>query len=241
MASDHESSAQAFCLRWNHFQSNLLNVFDRLFQDEQFVDVTLACDGHLIKAHKMVLSASSAYFQQIFSLHPCPHPVIIMKDVPLTELKQVLEFIYRGEVNVQKCDIPALLVVAKALKIRGLAQAENSEPQPSTSKLCSKRKSSKTKRDRAMKRKHQHEVSAESLAFAVDEDDAEIMKRLKTAEHITRTNEENSIDDNDTNEDTPDGPPLLIGSVRRIKTEMNDDMFEEYPNLDDEVSCCFIK
>lgn len=237
MASDHEKSTQAFCLRWNHFQSNLLNVFDRLFQDEQFVDVTLACDGHLIKAHKMVLSASSTYFQQIFTLHPCPHPVIIMKDVPLAELKQVLEFIYRGEVNVQKCDIPALLVVAKALKIRGLAQAESGEPhQPSTSKLCAKQKPNKRKRDRSLKRTHHQEASTKSLDF-MDEEDTE-MKRQNTTEHTKRTNEEDFIDGNNTNEETTDVQPILIGSVRSIKSELNDEMFEEYPNLDDAVSCC---
>lgn len=58
-------SSQRFCLRWNNHQSNLLSVFDQLLHDESFVDVTLAVEGQLLKAHKMVLSACSPYFQVI--------------------------------------------------------------------------------------------------------------------------------------------------------------------------------
>lgn len=56
-------TSQRFCLRWNNHQSNLLSVFDQLLQDESFVDVTLAVDGRNLKAHKIVLSACSPYFQ----------------------------------------------------------------------------------------------------------------------------------------------------------------------------------
>lgn len=61
-------SSQRFCLRWNNHQSNLLSVFDQLLHDESFVDVTLAVEGQLLKAHKMVLSACSPYFQVILYL-----------------------------------------------------------------------------------------------------------------------------------------------------------------------------
>lgn len=55
--------SQRFCLRWNNHQSNLLSVFDQLLHDEAFVDVTLAVEGQFLRAHKMVLSACSPYFQ----------------------------------------------------------------------------------------------------------------------------------------------------------------------------------
>lgn len=44
-------------------------MFDQLLHDESFVDVTLAVEGQLLKAHKMVLSACSPYFQVIAVLH----------------------------------------------------------------------------------------------------------------------------------------------------------------------------
>lgn len=115
------ASPQQFCLRWNNYQTNLTNVFDQLLQSESFVDVTLACEGHSVKAHKMVLSACSPYFQNIFFENPCQHPIVILKDIKWPELKAVVEFMYKGEINVSQEQIGPLLKVAESLKIRGLA------------------------------------------------------------------------------------------------------------------------
>lgn len=46
-------ASQRFCLRWNNHQSNLLSVFDQLLHAETFTDVTLAVEGHYLKAHKV--------------------------------------------------------------------------------------------------------------------------------------------------------------------------------------------
>lgn len=119
---------QQFCLRWNNYQSNLTSVFDQLLQSESFVDVTLACDNHSIKAHKMVLSACSPYFQALFFDNPCQHPIIIMRDVKWPELKAAVEFMYKGEINVCQDQIGPLLRVAEMLKIRGLADV-NGDPE----------------------------------------------------------------------------------------------------------------
>ncbi len=125
-SSCDESTPQLFCLRWNNYQTNLTNVFDQLLQNESFVDVTLACaDGHSVKAHKMVLSACSPYFQSLFYDNPCKHPIVIMKDIKWNELKAAVEFMYRGEINICQEQIGPLLKVAESLKIRGLADVNN--------------------------------------------------------------------------------------------------------------------
>jgi hypothetical protein len=124
------SPPQQFCLRWNNYQSNLTNVFDQLLQSEAFVDVTLACDGHSVKAHKMVLSACSPYFQTLFFENPCRHPIVILKDIKWPELKAAVEFMYRGEINVLQEQIGPLLKVAETLKIRGLADVNNEMDSP---------------------------------------------------------------------------------------------------------------
>lgn len=115
---------QQFCLKWNSYQTNLSKEFDDLLQNESFVDVTLACDGHSVKAHKMVLSACSPYFQALFFDNPCQHPIIIMKEVKWPELKAVVEYMYRGEINVCRDQIEPLLRVANMLKIRGLTDVD---------------------------------------------------------------------------------------------------------------------
>lgn len=116
--------SQQFCLKWNSYQTNLSKEFDDLLQNESFVDVTLACDGHSVKAHKMVLSACSPYFQALFFDNPCQHPIIIMKEVKWPELKAVVEYMYRGEINVGRDQIEPLLRVANMLKIRGLTDVD---------------------------------------------------------------------------------------------------------------------
>lgn len=120
MGSEH------YCLRWNNHQSNLLGVFSQLLQDESLVDVTLACsEGASIRAHKVVLSACSSYFQTLFLDHPSRHPIVILKDVRFSELRTLVEFMYKGEVNVQYCQLSALLKTAESLKVKGLAEMTN--------------------------------------------------------------------------------------------------------------------
>ncbi|XP_026742083.1 protein bric-a-brac 1-like isoform X4 [Trichoplusia ni] len=127
-------SPQQFCLRWNNYQSNLTSSFDQLLQTQSFVDVTLSCDGQSLKAHKVVLSACSPYFQSLFMDNPCQHPIIIMRDTKYCDLKAAVDFMYRGEINVSQEQIPALLKVAESLKIRGLTDVsgDHAVVQPGT-------------------------------------------------------------------------------------------------------------
>ncbi|XP_053601897.1 protein tramtrack, beta isoform isoform X1 [Plodia interpunctella] len=115
-------ATQRFCLRWNNHQSNMLSVFDQLLHAETFTDVTLAVDGQLLKAHKMVLSACSPYFQALFVNHQEKHPIVILKDVPYADMKSLLDFMYRGEVSVDQERLTAFLKVAESLRIKGLTE-----------------------------------------------------------------------------------------------------------------------
>lgn len=65
----------------------------------------------------MVLSACSSYFQTLFLDHPARHPIVILKDVRFAELRTLVEFMYKGEVNVQYCQLSALLKTAESLKV----------------------------------------------------------------------------------------------------------------------------
>lgn len=63
---------QHFCLRWNNYQSSITSAFENLRDDEDFVDVTLACDGKSLKAHRVVLSACSPYFRELLKVRLFP-------------------------------------------------------------------------------------------------------------------------------------------------------------------------
>lgn len=122
--SDVEGASE-FCLRWNNYQLNLLSVFEQLLEKQLFVDVTLCCEGgYSVKAHKIVLSASSPYFQALFNDTPCDHPIVILKDVQWPDLKSILSFMYKGEIHVSQDQIGPLLKLAELLKIRGLSEEQ---------------------------------------------------------------------------------------------------------------------
>lgn len=53
-------------------------------------------------------------------MEPLQHPVIVLHNTSLEDLKAVLSFIYRGHCLVSKDQLPSLLSVAKLLKIQGL-------------------------------------------------------------------------------------------------------------------------
>ncbi|XP_014485845.1 PREDICTED: uncharacterized protein LOC106750201 isoform X2 [Dinoponera quadriceps] len=109
------------CLRWNSYHSNMQNSFPSLLDAEQFVDVTLACEGRSLKCHKMILSSCSDYLADLLRENPCQHPIILMKDLKFWEVEALVKFMYRGEVNVAHDKLPQLLNAAEALQVKGLA------------------------------------------------------------------------------------------------------------------------
>ncbi|KAK8776090.1 hypothetical protein V5799_030551 [Amblyomma americanum] len=103
----------------------MLAAFQQLLSNEALVDVTLACEGQSLKAHKMVLSACSPFLQALFVENPCKHPIVILKDMRYMELKAIVDFMYRGEVNVSQDHLTALLKAADTLKVKGLVVVTN--------------------------------------------------------------------------------------------------------------------
>nr|XP_032520465.1 protein tramtrack, beta isoform-like isoform X2 [Danaus plexippus plexippus] len=119
---------QQFCLRWNNHQSTLVSVFDTLLVKEIHVDCTLAAEGRTLKAHKVVLSACSPYFESVLSEQFDKHPIIILKDVKFAELRAMMDYMYRGEVNISQDQLAALLKAAESLQIKGLSDNKPSRP-----------------------------------------------------------------------------------------------------------------
>lgn len=66
---------QQFSLSWNNFHGNLSKGFAGLLGKGEFVDVTIAVEGHLLQAHKVILSICSPYFKKMFQINPCQHPI----------------------------------------------------------------------------------------------------------------------------------------------------------------------
>ncbi|XP_066902305.1 broad-complex core protein isoforms 1/2/3/4/5 isoform X4 [Halyomorpha halys] len=141
---------QQFSLRWNNYLHHITEAFDSLREDENLVDVTLCCEGRKIKAHKMLLSACSSYFREIFKENPCHHPIIVFHNVKYEDLWALVSFMYKGEVNVEQEGLSSFLNTAELLEVQGLTGGpsrtdetddENSQ-EPKTNRKQSSPKSS---------------------------------------------------------------------------------------------------
>uniref|UniRef100_A0A0C9Q0P3 Ab_1 protein n=1 Tax=Fopius arisanus TaxID=64838 RepID=A0A0C9Q0P3_9HYME len=125
-SSSSSTSEQQYSLRWNDFHSSILSSFRHLRDEEDFVDVTLACDSSSFTAHKVVLSACSPYFRRLLKANPCQHPIVILRDVASSDMESLLRFMYHGEVHVGQEQLAAFLKTAQMLQVRGLADVNSS-------------------------------------------------------------------------------------------------------------------
>lgn len=90
--------------------------------EEDLVDITFACEGRKIGAHKLVLFSCSPYFKDLLSKNKSSHPVFFFHDISYDILKAILEYMYMGEVHITNENLKDFIRVAEALQIRGLSK-----------------------------------------------------------------------------------------------------------------------
>ena len=112
---------EKLCLQWNDFNENITVSFGSLRIDEDFTDVTLACeDGKQVEAHKVILATSSPVFKNILKRNKHAHPLLYMRGMKSKDLLAILDFLYCGETNVYQEDLDSFLVIAEELELKGL-------------------------------------------------------------------------------------------------------------------------
>ena len=115
-------------LGWNDFQINLNSTLEAHLNSSDFTDVTLvSADGQQL-AHRIVLSAGSPLLAKLLTSLP-PNPVLYFWDLQASLLSTLVEFLYKGKVEVPTSDLAAFLALADKLKVRGLTGAVLKEEQ----------------------------------------------------------------------------------------------------------------
>ena len=90
-------------------------------EDNDFADMTLACeDGQQVEAHKVILAASSPFFQKLLGRNKHSHPMIYMRGIKSEDLLAIVDFLYRGEANVFQENLDSFLAIAEELQLKGL-------------------------------------------------------------------------------------------------------------------------
>jgi len=122
--------SEKFCLKWNDFNCNASKSFGLLRNEEYLHDVTLVSDDQKqVSAHKLVLSACSEFFKNIFKHNnkPNAHPLLCLDGVSSEDLKNIMDYIYNGEVNIFQESLDRFLSVAQRLKLEGLMGNDDTE------------------------------------------------------------------------------------------------------------------
>ena len=115
-------------LQRQDFQTNLISSFQNLCTSGDFSDITLVCeDGQQINAHKIVLAYSSYFFGQLLQNNLSSfqsHPLVFMRGISYVTLSALMNFAYKGKVEVLTVEVDELLNVADQLGFQGLSRQE---------------------------------------------------------------------------------------------------------------------
>ena len=69
-------------MQWKDFKESVNSAFGKLRGKKEFTDMTLVCeDGQQVEAHKVILAASSPFFQNLLQKNTHSHPLIYMRGV----------------------------------------------------------------------------------------------------------------------------------------------------------------
>ena len=119
---------ERFSLKWNDFASNVSNSFSKLRQETRLYDVTLVSNDHQqVSAHKLVLSACSEVFSNIFNNNNGPNMMLYLDSVDAKEISFMLDYIYQGEVSIHQEYLDRFIEIAAKFQLHGLLMDDNGE------------------------------------------------------------------------------------------------------------------
>ncbi|XP_002161289.3 kelch-like protein diablo [Hydra vulgaris] len=104
-------------LSYNHHSFLSANLL-KFRQCGVLCDVTLLCEDALFQVHKVVLAASSAYFQAMFTIGMCEEKKrqIPLNDVDKKALSVLVDYAYTGIISIDDRNVQVLLKTADLLQ-----------------------------------------------------------------------------------------------------------------------------
>ena len=116
--------SEKLCLQWKDFETNVGESYKYLRAEEEFADVTLACeDNQKLEVHKVIIASASQVFKDILMGNKHTHPLIYMRGIKAKEMAALVDFIYHGEVNIDQEDVNRFLELGEELQLKGLLQS----------------------------------------------------------------------------------------------------------------------
>ncbi|XP_076807802.1 kelch-like protein 25 [Clavelina lepadiformis] len=97
----------------------LLDYANRKRQEDRFNDVKIKVENETFPANRMVLSCYSDYFDRMFQTNMMERyqDEVVMNEITKTSMKLIIEFIYTGNIKINKGNVRDLLSAADMLCI----------------------------------------------------------------------------------------------------------------------------
>ena len=119
---------EEFNLKWSAYTDHLSQMLQDLMINQSYTDVTLVCDDkYMLNAHKIVLSASSTFFERILNNDSDSKPIVYLRGIKFQEMKSILDFIYLGEASFLKERSSDFIKVAFDLGLKAICQDAKDE------------------------------------------------------------------------------------------------------------------
>ena len=113
------NNQEKYSMTWTSYTDHLREALSDLLSSNSFTDLTLICDDKKkISAHKIILSAFSPVFKDIFETDQNQKSIIYLKGIQSSEMESIVEFMYLGEATFLDDKVDDLLSVAKNLQIK---------------------------------------------------------------------------------------------------------------------------
>ena len=178
---------EKFNLTWHTFSSHGKDLFRELMETQAFSDVTLVSDDQKqIMAHKVVLSSCSEYFRDIFkntsSRSRHSHPLLCLDGISSTDLENILEYIYNGEIQIYQDNLDRFLSVAQRFKLEGLLNEKPEEEvydpmyENIKEEIPLKKQTAKHDQLKAPKRSSRDLVTVDNVSVSVSSNEMEDIK-----------------------------------------------------------------
>ena len=120
--------SEKLLIKWDNISKS--PSFRDIWDNKEMMDVTLSCGEQEVGAHRVVLAACSPKLGSILTKHAHRHhPIIYLAGMELSHIKDILYFMYHGEVLVPTEKLNSFLKVAEELQVKGLNGAGQGESQ----------------------------------------------------------------------------------------------------------------
>lgn len=125
VTSSANGTMESHCVSFpESYLAELFSKFENMRRALSLCDIIIKIDDKAFYAHRVILAASSAYFEAMFSsgMTESTNSEIKLKGLECSAFDAILDFIYTGKVNLCKENIQVVLSAASMLHIHRLKQ-----------------------------------------------------------------------------------------------------------------------